>query len=267
MRLIKTLTTAAVAFALLLVPGAALAKQRDRNHDRLPDKWETAHHLSLRVNQARRDQDHDGLNNMAEFKDGTNPRNADTDGDGVNDGTEVEDHTNPDNRHEFSGTVVSFDNTTGALTIQLPGDGAGTVTGTVNDQTRIECGDNEGDNSAQMSSHGSDDGSGDDNGGNTGSGDGGNSGSNSGSDDGSNTQSSGDDNAGSSQSGSGSDDGNNEQGDDNGQGDDNNAGNACTSADLTPGAQVREAKTDTAADGSTVFTKIELAPPAPAPTA
>jgi hypothetical protein len=38
--------------------------------------------------QAPRDQDMDGVRNLAEFKDGTNPRKADTDGDGSADGTD-----------------------------------------------------------------------------------------------------------------------------------------------------------------------------------
>lgn len=209
MRLIKTLTAAAVALALMLVPAGALAKSRDRNHDHIPDKWEKAHHLSLRVNEARRDQDHDGLNNLAEFRDGTNPRAADTDGDGINDGTEVEDGSNPDNADDISGTVVSFENN--VLTIQLPGTDGKTVSGTVNDQTRIECSDDGAENSgsptdAQASSDG---------------------------------------------------------GDDSEPVDGQDGSSTCTTANLVPGAQIHEAKTETAGDGSTVFTKIELVPPAP----
>src|SRR4051812_29888219 len=55
---------------MLLVTGSASAK--DRNHDRIPDRWEKRHHLSLHHNQARRDQDRDGLKNRAEFRAGTN---------------------------------------------------------------------------------------------------------------------------------------------------------------------------------------------------
>ena len=65
----------AVAIAGLLVialPSVAAAK--DRNHDRIPDRWEKRHHLSLHVNQAKRDQDRDGLKNRQEFKAGDDPR-------------------------------------------------------------------------------------------------------------------------------------------------------------------------------------------------
>src|SRR3954447_1337419 len=74
------------ALALLALPGLAAAK--DRNHDRIPDRWEKRHHLSLKVNQARHDQDRDQLRNLAEFRAGDNPRDRDTDDDGVMDGEE-----------------------------------------------------------------------------------------------------------------------------------------------------------------------------------
>ena len=126
MKMIKTLATAAIALALMLVPATALAK-RDRDHDRMPDRWEKRHHLNTRVNDARRDPDRDGLRNLAEFRHHTDPHDADTDDDGIEDDNEV------------SGTIASFEN--GILTIQLPGDGAGTVTGAVNSSTEIECED------------------------------------------------------------------------------------------------------------------------------
>jgi len=119
------------AFALLLVFAApGMARQHgDRNHDGLSDRWERSHHLSLKVNQANRDQDHDGLKNRAEFVAGTNPRDADTDNDGVRDGA------------EDAGTIVSFDPATGTLVLRLfNGD---QVTGTVNADTEIKCGDRE----------------------------------------------------------------------------------------------------------------------------
>src|SRR6478609_9210249 len=83
----RSLVAVLVALAgMLALAGSASAK--DRNHDRIPDRWEKRHHLSLHVNQARRDQDHDGLKNRAEFKAGDNPRKADTDGDGIKAGAE-----------------------------------------------------------------------------------------------------------------------------------------------------------------------------------
>src|ERR687888_1687346 len=90
-RTIRTLLLIATACAALLAfaPGAmAHSWKGDRNHDRIPDRWERAHHLSLRVNQARRDQDHDGLKNRGEFRAQDDPRDDDSDNDGVEDGDE-----------------------------------------------------------------------------------------------------------------------------------------------------------------------------------
>jgi hypothetical protein len=115
-------TTLAVTASLGL---ASVASAKDRNHDRIPDRWEHAHRLSLHVNHARRDQDHDGLNNRGEFRAHFNPRKADTDGDGIMDG------------EENAGTIASFDN--GTLTINLAG--GGTLTGMVTQDTEIECPD------------------------------------------------------------------------------------------------------------------------------
>lgn len=118
------LATALGAVALLALP--SLAAARDRNHDHIPDRWEKRHHLSLHVNQARRDQDSDHLDNRGEFKAGDNPRDRDTDNDGVMDG------------EENAGTIASYDTETGKLTINLFG--GETVTGFVTEDTRIDCG-------------------------------------------------------------------------------------------------------------------------------
>jgi thrombospondin type 3 repeat protein len=126
-RRVLLILMAACALLLVFAAPSMARTHRDRNHDGLPDRWERSHHLSLKVNQARRDQDRDGMRNRAEFVAGTNPRDADTDNDGVKDG------------REDAGTVVSFDATTGTLVIKLfNGD---QVTGTVTADTEIECGD------------------------------------------------------------------------------------------------------------------------------
>jgi hypothetical protein len=120
------LLLAASCLMVLLFPAAGMARSHgDRNRDRIPDRWERAHHLSLKVNQAKRDQDHDGLRNRAEFMAGDDPRDADTDDDGIGDGKEK------------AGQVVSF--TGGILIVHLfNGDD---VKGTVDGDTEIECED------------------------------------------------------------------------------------------------------------------------------
>jgi hypothetical protein len=259
MKKLMLLITAAAALALLAMPGAALAKRGDRNHDGIPDKWEKKFHLSLHVNQAHRDQDRDGLNNKQEFKDGTNPRRADTDGDGLKDGQEVETGNNPkdadtdnngvDDGEENAGTIASFDPQSGMLVINLANNG-GTVSGIVNSSTEIECRtaeeqqqeNEQEDNDAGEVKMAEDGGSGDNSGsGSTSSGDGGGS-DNSGPGDGSTTSSS----TTSSDDGSG----------DNGSGDDNQQAN-CGTADLTMGTVVHEAELQLE-NGQATFEKVEL---------
>ena len=125
------ITLAALALIALAGPAAASAhhghKAQDRNRDGLPDRWERKHHLSLKVNQAHRDPDRDGLDNRSEFEHGTDPRKADTDDNGVDDRNEV----NP------VGRIGSFNPATGVLTIVLAN--GQSVSGRVTPQTRIEC--------------------------------------------------------------------------------------------------------------------------------
>jgi hypothetical protein len=124
-RLGSLLAMALGALALLAMPGIATAK--DGNHDRIPDRWEKRHHLSLNVNQAGRDQDGDHLRNLGEFRAGDNPRDDDSDDDGVADG------------EENAGTIASFDAASGKLVINLFN--TETVSGLVTDQTKIKCED------------------------------------------------------------------------------------------------------------------------------
>jgi hypothetical protein len=155
---LRTFSVAAVGvLALLLAASAGTAVAKDRNNDRIPDKWEKRFHLSLNVNQADNDQDRDGVDNLNEFQEGTNPRDRDSDNDGRPDGREDSDHDGLNNRgedrsanlpddrdtdndgitdgNENAGTVASFDGTT--LVIDLAG--GGQVSGTVTPQTEIKC--------------------------------------------------------------------------------------------------------------------------------
>lgn len=211
------------ALALLAMPSLAAAK--DRNHDRIPDRWEKRHKLSLTVNQAGRDQDRDHLRNRAEFLAGDNPRDRDSDDDGVMDGSEQ------------AGTIASFDAETGRLVIDLFG--TDTIAGFVNDETEIKCDDDSA--GATISSEGSGSGEeepGDDRGGN---------GEEVGDDNGGQGEEPGDDNSGpgSENSGPGS------------EGDDDQGDRLCTTAELVPGAVVEEAELKVS-NGQATFHEVEL---------
>ena len=224
------------ALALLAVPSLAAAK--DRNHDHIPDKWEKRHHLSLKVNQAQKNQDGDALNNRAEFLAGDNPRDADSNGDGIEDG------------EDNAGTISSFDSETGKLVINLF-DGE-TVSGLVDEGTEIKCEDHMG-ASASSDGPGSGEEAGDDNGGETGQAEPG--------DDNGGQEEAGDDNGGQSEEEPGDDNGSEQAGDDDsgpgseGSGDGEQSN--CTTADLTPGAVVQEAELKVA-NGQATFEKVEL---------
>jgi len=153
--LIAALLTGVIA--AIAMPATAGAKSRDRDHDRMSDRWEQKHRLNPRKNDARGDADHDGLRNITEFRAHTDPRDADSDDDGRGDGTEDGDHDGMTNREEQAsghdagdrdsdddrtedgeelvGSVVSFSGTT--LVIKL-NDGS-QLTGTVTQKTEIEC--------------------------------------------------------------------------------------------------------------------------------
>jgi hypothetical protein len=62
----------------------------DNDSDSLPDWWEILHYAD-----AAADPDDDGLTNLGEYEQDTDPDSRDTDGDGRSDGTEITDVTNP----------------------------------------------------------------------------------------------------------------------------------------------------------------------------
>jgi hypothetical protein len=148
---------AAGALALLVVAFGGTAVAKDRNHDQIPDKWEKKFNLSLKVDQANKDQDRDHVDNLNEFQEGTNPRDKDTDNDGRKDGREDADHDGLNNMgedetanlpndqdtdndgirdgDENAGTIASFDGTTLVINVA----GGGQVSGTVDASTRIRC--------------------------------------------------------------------------------------------------------------------------------
>ena len=211
------------ALALLAMPSLAAAK--DRNHDRIPDRWEKRHKLSLKVKQTRRDQDGDHLRNRAEFLAGDDPRDSDSDDDGVLDGAEQ------------AGTIASFDSETGRLVIDLFG--TDTIAGLVDDETEIKCEDHSGTASASSEGSGEEAEPGDDNGGEGEE--------EAGDDNGGQGEEPGDDNSGpgSDNSGPGS------------EGDDDHGDRLCTTAELVPGAVVEEAELRVE-NGQAVFHEVEL---------
>jgi hypothetical protein len=245
MRKIKLLLFGVVLAALLAVPGAAMAKSRDRDHDKLPDKWEHKFHLSTHKNSAKGDPDKDGLNNRGEFKARTNPRKADTDNDGVNDANDDQDDdgvdnvdeqhegTNPrdsdtdndgvEDGNEAAGTVDSFvedsaNPGTGVLTIKLADNS--TISGKVDSTTEIECrapraDDDANDDSVRARHDGADDGD---------------------------------------RSGPGGDDGDEDH---SGPGRDGDDERNCTTADLTPGTAVHEAELH-GTGANAVFEEVKL---------
>ena len=74
-----------------------VSTQGDLDQDGMPDDWEIANGLNPNDPvDAQEDKDGDGLSNLEEFKQGTNPALADSDGDGLKDASELSTHhTNP----------------------------------------------------------------------------------------------------------------------------------------------------------------------------
>jgi hypothetical protein len=234
----RMITIGVAALAVLLVAAtSAVAAPKDKNRDRIPDRWEKKFKLSLKVNQANRDQDRDRVDNLNEFREGTNPKDADSDNDGVKDGKEDAEHDGLNNHNEdvsandptdadtdddgvedgdeVVGTIASFQDP--VLTIALLN--GGSVSGNVTASTEIKCeNEDEQEDENEVESDGlakasDDEDSGDDD------------------------EGPGDENEG-------------PNGENEGPGD---AGDLCTAADLTPGTVVHEAELE----GDT-FEEIEL---------
>ena len=140
------LAVALCVTASLVLAGAVVARGGNRNNDRIPDRWEKRHNLSLKVKQHRRDQDFDGLKNRGEWRAKLDPRDDDTDDDGIEDGD------------ENAGTIAWFEDD--VLTLNLAG--GGTLSALVTDRTEVECDDDAGDDRGHDGDddghHGDDDG-------------------------------------------------------------------------------------------------------------
>jgi hypothetical protein len=208
----------------LLFAASASASGRDANGDRIPDRWEKKHGLSLKVKQTRRDQDKDGFKNRAEWRAQTDPRDGDSDDDGIEDG------------EENAGTVTAYDGTT--LTITLYGGTKAALTGEITPDTEIEC-------EADDATVASDDPEGDDNGGGRGDDD----------------EDEGDVVNGGPRGGDDDDDdhGDEDDGDehDGQHGDHDDDGEACAPDALKVGAVVEEAELKISSDGA-IWDEIEL---------
>lgn len=145
---------AAAVLALFAISLPATASAKDRNQDKIPDRWERSHKLSLKRDQRKLDQDGDGLRNRGEWLAGTSPRDGDSDNDGVSD------------LKEKAGVISAYDEETGELTITLYA--GGELTGSVTDETRVNCesegssGDDSSDESDDAGNLRGDDESGDD---------------------------------------------------------------------------------------------------------
>jgi hypothetical protein len=62
----------------------------DSDGDGMPDEWEITNGLNRYVDDSSLDPDQDGLTNLAEYQNGTDPNKLDTDEDGMPDGCEIQ---------------------------------------------------------------------------------------------------------------------------------------------------------------------------------
>ena len=92
----KSVVLSLLALLCAATPMAMAAAKKDRDHDKIPDRWEKRHGLKTNAKSGKFDPDHDGLRNRGEYKARTHPRRKDTDRDGLRDGPEVKKYkTNP----------------------------------------------------------------------------------------------------------------------------------------------------------------------------
>jgi len=72
----------------IIIPTPPTTKE-DTDNDGMPDKWEEKYGLNIEFDDSADDEDNDGLTNLKEYREGTDPTVKDTDGDGILDGDEV----------------------------------------------------------------------------------------------------------------------------------------------------------------------------------
>ena len=85
-----------------LIPGGWPYDPTDTDGDGIPDLWEKWTHGNRQVADGNIDRDGDGLTELEEFQNQTDPRTADTDGDGFDDAFEVANGMNPIVQEDFT---------------------------------------------------------------------------------------------------------------------------------------------------------------------
>ena len=75
--------------SLTLTSSTAQSIEDDLDEDGLPDDWELTFFDNITIYGAEDDPDNDGMSNLAEYQNGTDPVESDTDNDGMPDGWEV----------------------------------------------------------------------------------------------------------------------------------------------------------------------------------
>jgi hypothetical protein len=158
-----------------------------------------------------------------------------------------------------TGTIASFDQSTGMLAIQLSGEGGAAVSGVVTRHTKIRCEDEHTPAASSRALRRSDGGSGNSGPGNSGSSDNSGREPEPGDDNGGHGNEPGDDHGATAEPGN--DNGGASGGDNGARGasgnDDNGAGANCTTSDLIAGAVVHEAELDLR-NGQAVWDEVEL---------
>lgn len=107
-----TETTALYHFRLVATNGSEIAYGQDKTFgfdtdaDSMPDGWEQLHFGDL-SRDGTADEDNDGLDDLQEFENGTDPNNEDTDADGLADGNEVNTHGSDPNDPDTDGDGLS----------------------------------------------------------------------------------------------------------------------------------------------------------------